>query len=721
MSSHNDHHYRYKETIDDYNGDSRDDQEAHELLKAPADFDGPTRDRYCTDVLCLFFIVLAWIIMTGLGVYAVHNGDYRHVLYPLDYQGNICGTDYNGVDMVDYPYLLYVNFYTGGVCAAECPQLAGETTDSLTDMQTLVTYGGIFQGPDAQLSEDFVQLSPHYQSMVTNTTTIDDNRNLNFQCTMETCFGSVDTNNSFDPRQSWTSPGINQGFGMAYYVGDTYPLFQRCFLTKEADDQMAAHIGDDTVSSFPWTPASSFFTESSQQFFTNLYGDLWEARWYILGFGFGASLLVSLIYMALLRIPCLLTGVVWGSIALVISLFGFVGYYAYTTATEWSQLDKPPVRSDQISYTFYVSYICMGISLVMLLFAICLRSSIQLAITCVQHGGAAINAMVMLLFVPFLQICGFLAFWIVWMWFGIHLASLGNIEMTTYPIPGSDLEVTIRVYSYDDFTEYCGWYMLFCFFWTAGFIGAFGNMIVSMAVSTWYFTIDRQVSSCTVVNSILTTSRYHLGTCAYGSLLVAIVQLTRAIITRFQKRVAQLTNQNIARCLFCFCQCCLCCVEKCLKFINKNAYVQCAIFGTPFCESGRKAFFLILRNASTVGALGMVSGGVLWIGKVVISTLTTTIAYYVMTSYMGLSLHSFAAPCLTIFILSYIVAGMFMSVFELSILTVLHCYIADQEMFDGRARYADGSLKDWIDKNSTASTEERNDRSSSVVISTYKR
>jgi solute carrier family 44 (choline transporter-like protein), member 2/4/5 len=129
------------------------------------------------------------------------------------------------------------------------------------------------------------------------------------------------------------------------------------------------------------------------------------------------------------------------------------------------------------------------------------------------------------------------------------LASLGSIEISTYPVPASDLEVTIRVYSYDDFTEYCGWYFLFCFFWTAGFITALGNMIVSMAVSTWYFTVDRQVSSCTVVQSVCTTTRYHLGTCAYGSLLVAIVQLIRAIITRFQKRVAQLTNQNIARCL----------------------------------------------------------------------------------------------------------------------------------------------------------------------------
>jgi hypothetical protein len=139
--------------------------------------------------------------------------------------------------------------------------------------------------------------------------------------------------------------------------------------------------------------------------------------------------------------------------------------------------------------------------------------------------------------------------WILWMWFGVHLASLGNIEFAAYPIPASDLQVTIRVYSYDDFTEYCGWYFLFCFFWTAAFITAVGDMIVSMAVSTWYFTIDHNVSSCTVIQSILTTCRYHLGTCAFGSLLVAIVQLIRAIITRFQKRVARLTNQSLARCL----------------------------------------------------------------------------------------------------------------------------------------------------------------------------
>jgi hypothetical protein len=142
--------------------------------------------------------------------------------------------------------------------------------------------------------------------------------------------------------------------------------------------------------------------------------------------------------------------------------------------------------------------------------------------------------------------------WIIWTWFGVHLASLGNVEFVTYPIPASDFQVTVRAYSFDDFTEYCGWYFLFCFFWTAAFITAVGDTIVSMAVSTWYFTVDHNVNSCTVLQSVLTTSRYHLGTCAYGSLLVAIVQLIQAIITRFQKRVAKFTNQSLAQCLCTF-------------------------------------------------------------------------------------------------------------------------------------------------------------------------
>jgi hypothetical protein len=70
-----------------------------------------------------------------------------------------------------------------------------------------------------------------------------------------------------------------------------------------------------------------------------------------------------------------------------------------------------------------------------------------------------------------------------------------------------------------------------------------------------------------------------------------------------------------------------------------------------------------------------------------------------MVEYMQLNLHSFAGPVITIFVIAYFIAGMWMDVYTMSIKTTLHCFIADEEMFGGRARYADGSLEEWINEN----------------------
>jgi hypothetical protein len=45
------------------------------------------------------------------------------------------------------------------------------------------------------------------------------------------------------------------------------------------------------------------------------------------------------------------------------------------------------------------------------------------------------------------------------------------------------------------------------------------------------------------------------------------------------------------------CSLCLWCFEKFIKFINKNAYIQCAITSHNFCVSAKDAFFLITRNS----------------------------------------------------------------------------------------------------------------------------
>jgi len=86
-------------------------------LSAPADFQGPTENRGCTDVFCLLLIIASWAAMTLLGLFAVQHGDYRRILNPIDYNGNMCGlnnTEHGGIDMTDYEYLYPVNLYGGG-------------------------------------------------------------------------------------------------------------------------------------------------------------------------------------------------------------------------------------------------------------------------------------------------------------------------------------------------------------------------------------------------------------------------------------------------------------------------------------------------------------------------------------------------------------------------------------------------------------------------------
>ena len=45
----------------------------------------------------------------------------------------------------------------------------------------------------------------------------------------------------------------------------------------------------------------------------------------------------------------------------------------------------------------------------------------------------------------------------------------------------------------------------------------------------------------------------------------------------------------------CCVQCCLGCLERCIRFINKHAYIITAIYSFPFCKATRKAFWLLLR------------------------------------------------------------------------------------------------------------------------------
>ena len=137
-------------------------------------------------------------------------------------------------------------------------------------------------------------------------------------------------------------------------------------------------------------------------------------------------------------------------------------------------------------------------------------------------------------------------------------------------------------------------------------------------------------------------------------------------------------------------------IEKCMKFINKNAYIQTAIFGYHFCKAAKCAFFLILRNIARIMALSIVSGFVLLLGKLVI-TAGATFLCYVCLAYTPVSdeLNYIWLPLVFTAIIAFYVAAMFNEVWGMAMSTILQCFCADEEIYKGDkdAMYAGADLK----------------------------
>lgn len=88
-----------------------------------------------------------------------------------------------------------------------------------------------------------------------------------------------------------------------------------------------------------------------------------------------------------------------------------------------------------------------------------------------------------------------------------------------------------------------------------------------------YFNRDKRRVSLPVVKGFGYLIRYHMGTVAFGAMIIGVVRLIRAMISFVQNHLKQYDNAFVKAILWC-CQCCLWCFECALKFLTRNAYIE---------------------------------------------------------------------------------------------------------------------------------------------------
>lgn len=153
-------------------------------------------------------------------------------------------------------------------------------------------------------------------------------------------------------------------------------------------------------------------------------------------------------------------------------------------------------------------------------------------------------------------------------------------------------------------------------------------------------------------------------------------------------------------------QCYVACVERIIKFINKNAYIQIAINGKNFCYACKDALLLIMRNALRFAALGGLGSLFVLMGFCIICAANVALGYFNLTEWEFLienkpsTIYTILAAVLLI---SYFISNIFMQVFGMALSTIMHCFILDEELSKHKgndtARNTPPTLREFLSKN----------------------
>ncbi|XP_048587230.1 choline transporter-like protein 4 [Nematostella vectensis] len=669
-------------------------------------FNGPIKNRSCTDIPCCILFVLYVLGMVALGIAAYTMGNPYKLLNSVDSYGNICGYD---TGFVDKPKLVFFDL-------TECINPTALSTQLFS-----------YSCPTKQICRPSC---PDINAL-----------GYNVNASQMVCDYDVNPTGLTILEKMEL---IKQKKCAPYYLKST-DVLNRCVPTI-VNNQLGNLLETNQATGQNITAKQVEDGSLMVQAMLNLQNlgqkviqDVQESWYAILG-GLGIAMVASFIYILVMRwIAGLL---VWITTYAVLTLLGFGIYYCWTTYTK---LRDGATYDSSISMiggldsytnskeTWYYLTIILGVILgILVLILLALRKRIQIAIALIKESSRAITNIVFTLFFPFIP-------WILQLilfgWFVSVLVFLVTSGATVYKnvdgngttgstcsTPGivtqtgvsSNITCQYINFADNDHVFRMQVYHLFGWFWIMNFIIALGQCVLAGAFASYYWAFDKKndIPTFPVAASFYRTLRYHTGSLAFGSLIIAIVQLIRAALEYLDHKLRGQPGQQseIAKYLMKCLKCCFWCLEKFLKFLNKNAYIEIAVYGKNFCVSAKNAFFLLMRNILRVVVIDKVTDFLLFIGQLSITLGVGVGAFYWFERQKNLNYY--LAPVFIIVIGSYVIASAFFNVYNMAIDTVFLCFLEDLERNDGsdtKPYYMSKRLKKIMGKKNKKNSDEEED------------
>ncbi|KAM5167265.1 choline transporter-like protein 4 isoform 1-T1 [Callospermophilus lateralis] len=677
-------------------GGKQDEDEAYgKPAKYDPSFRGPIKNRSCTDVICCVIFLLFILGYIVVGIVAWVYGDPRQVLYPRNSTGAYCGMGQNK----DKPYVLYFNIFscivanniitvaqkglqcpTPQVCVSSCP----EAVWTVEKDQFSLTVGEVFY-----------------------------KEKNNF------CLPGV-------PRNMTVLQSLQQEFCPSFLLPST-PALGRCFPLPNTNF---------TLPEFPWisnttiTQGISGLLDSlnARDITVKIFEDFAQS-WYWILVALGVALILSLLFILLLRLvagPLVLV--------LIIGVLGVLAYGIYHCWEEYRVLRDKGASISQLGFTTNLSAyqsvketwlaavivlaVLEGILLLLLIF---LRQRIRIAIALLKEASKAVGQMMSTMFYPLVTFVLLVICIAYWAMTALYLATSGqpqyvywvsnasapgceNVPVNTscdpmdqsmnYSCPG--LMCVFQSYASTGLAQRSLFnlqiYGVLGLFWTLNWVLALGQCVLAGAFASfyWAFHKPRDIPTFPLSSAFIRTLRYHTGSLAFGALILTIVQIARIILEYIDHKLRGAQNP-MARCIMCCFKCCLWCLEKFIKFLNRNAYIMIAIYGKNFCVSAKNAFMLLMRNIVRVIVLDKVTDLLLFFGKLLVVGGVGVLSFFFFSGRIqGLGkdfenphLNYYWLPIMTSILGAYVIASGFFTVFSMCVDTLFLCFLEDLERNDG--------------------------------------
>lgn len=285
--------------------------------------------------------------------------------------------------------------------------------------------------------------------------------------------------------------------------------------------------------------------------------------WPIILASVGFSFIIILIYM--LFVKCCAEAIAYITIILIIGAFAGLGYVFHARSTYYKSINESSYEVTMMVLAC-LCYAFAGIWVISVLF---LCNRIRLAIGIIKTVTEYLGDTCSVFFVPVIFYVISALYYAYWVALSVYLYSSGTVTKGN--------STFLPKVTWTSTTRYAWWFHLFELFYMNAFLDAYCTFVLASAACIWYWKPTRDTPESPVMKSFFRAWRFHLGSIAFGSLIVAIVKFMIAVLQYFKQKIDSAGGGNLSKiytCLISCCQCCLDCCARCIEFINKHAYIQ---------------------------------------------------------------------------------------------------------------------------------------------------